>query len=171
MSISPYFNYIRNMNMIEFEELLNSPISQDPIRLHHVYEELDDVPDDLWVDHMIASVNRRYPEKKQISIRPLDIKNLKIKWYGMHYRAMKKGFMICGKTDFLDWFMNSPNECFYCNGAMKNKGLGRRLSIDRMDNTKGYTFDNMVKACGYCNSKKGSLYTAEQMKTIMSDVL
>ena len=47
-------------------------------------------------------------------------------------------------------------ECFYCSGKLPVSGHG----LDRLDNSKGYTKDNVAPCCKYCNQKKGRL---EQM--------
>ena len=38
-----------------------------------------------------------------------------------------------------------------------------RLTLDRVDNTKGYELSNIVLACRRCNYMKGSWLTSEQM--------
>lgn len=38
--------------------------------------------------------------------------------------------------------------CFYCGDAIETVGL------DRVDNDKGYTFDNVVSCCKWCNYAK-----------------
>jgi hypothetical protein len=39
-------------------------------------------------------------------------------------------------------------------------------TIDRKDNSKGYTEDNCVSACFLCNKIKGSFFNYEEMKQI-----
>ena len=45
-------------------------------------------------------------------------------------------------------FWNKP--CFYCNTDIQTIGL------DRVDNFKGYTIDNIVSCCTDCNTMKMS---------------
>jgi len=40
------------------------------------------------------------------------------------------------------------------------------MSIDRKDNNKGYTSDNVTSACFLCNKIKGSFFSYEEMKEI-----
>ena len=42
----------------------------------------------------------------------------------------------------------------------------RRLTVDRKDNDKGYSLDNMVLACHRCNSIKGDWFSYDEMKEI-----
>ena len=44
-------------------------------------------------------------------------------------------------------------ECYYC-GVKQEKGFN---GIDRLDQTKGYVFENCVSSCKMCNYMKGSL--------------
>ena len=50
--------------------------------------------------------------------------------------------------------------CFYCGTT---KGL---FSIERLDNTKGYTISNCVVACWRCNKIKSKDFTMEEMKIL-----
>lgn len=55
------------------------------------------------------------------------------------------------------------SDCYYCGGEPKNSFLqhGKPISvyqgIDRKDNTKGYTPDNVVSCCIVCNKMKKAL--------------
>lgn len=42
----------------------------------------------------------------------------------------------------------------------------QHMTFDRRDNKKGYTLDNIVKACWICNNLKGAFLTEEQMQLI-----
>lgn len=44
-------------------------------------------------------------------------------------------------------------ECYYCGGALNNTGSG----LDRIDSSKGYSLDNVVKCCKICNQMKNDL--------------
>lgn len=50
-------------------------------------------------------------------------------------------------------FWQAP--CFYCGDAIRTVGL------DRIDNAKGYTMDNVVSCCQICNSMKSSMSVQE----------
>lgn len=60
--------------------------------------------------------------------------------------AKKRNYeFLLSKDDCLSFF---NTDCYYCNG--KINGLG----IDRIDNDKGYTLDNVVPCCYRCNIMK-----------------
>lgn len=59
------------------------------------------------------------------------------------------------------------NPCYYCNGMLPPKGGG----LDRMDNSKGYTKDNVVPACKACNVVRSCYLTVAEMKVAMEAVM
>jgi hypothetical protein len=71
------------------------------------------------------------------------------------------------------------NNCFYCGsppsqkliGTSKNKGYEGILynGVDRVINNEGYTEDNTVPCCGFCNRAKG-IYSAEDMEEYIKRV-
>jgi len=62
----------------------------------------------------------------------------------------------------------TQKNCYYC-GAKPNNVTNNNVNsgeyiyngIDRIDNSKGYTIDNVVPCCKTCNSAKGTLTTKE----------
>ncbi|MBI1955483.1 MAG: hypothetical protein HYS38_03730 [Acidobacteria bacterium] len=45
------------------------------------------------------------------------------------------------------------------------------LTLDRVNNSRGYELDNLVKCCWFCNSMKGSLLEESDMKAIAQNVI
>jgi hypothetical protein len=78
-------------------------------------------------------------------------------------------------SEFIAWKDSAPGRgrCVYC--GINNRGLyaleitnprGRRyesLGVDRIDREAPYTLDNIVPACGPCQSMRGSVLTHEEM--------
>lgn len=59
--------------------------------------------------------------------------------------------------------------CFYCNGEL---GISRTgIGLDRLDNSKGYTIDNVVSCCGDCNRTRGDRFTPEETKIMIETIL
>lgn len=56
-------------------------------------------------------------------------------------------------------------DCTYCGDKIATIGL------DRIDNDKGYTVDNVVPCCGDCNWTRNNIWTYEEMKTIIGPAL
>lgn len=47
--------------------------------------------------------------------------------------------------------------CYYCNGSINSTGSG----LDRIDSSRGYTLENVVKCCKKCNQMKNDLSQSE----------
>ena len=71
--------------------------------------------------------------------------------------------------EFTKWYECQELKCHYCyiqtSTAPGQKKLDG-LSIDRKDNGKGYTLDNIVFCCNRCNMAKGSWFTEKEMLEI-----
>lgn len=82
--------------------------------------------------------------------------------------------LLITKKQFVEWWNKQKQKCFYCKRnfeEIKNdKDLinkrAKRLTIDRLDNTKGYEIGNMVLACYRCNLIKGSYFVPKEMLKI-----
>ena len=103
-------------------------------------------------------------------------------------------------TQLKEWWLGSPDICAYCASTISEfihlrdhvinyTGLDGEilkfkrvfhcpshavisdLTIDRIDNTKGYLIDNMTKACWFCNHIKGSLLTHNDMTLISPHII
>lgn len=91
------------------------------------------------------------------------------------YRKYKLEFT---RQEFINWDIQQIRKCFYCDipeqimlvipEFHKKRGTGffYRLTIDRMDNLKNYSLDNIVLACPPCNATKGDLFTNDEFKEI-----
>lgn len=60
------------------------------------------------------------------------------------------------------------NGCHYCeSNILKETGCG----LDRIDNSKGYTLNNIVPCCGKCNQIRNVHLTKDEMEVAMKAVL
>lgn len=82
--------------------------------------------------------------------------------------------LLCSREEFIGWYNIQPKKCAYCGISEEkldsvndvwNEKLAR-LSVDCVDNDRGYSLDNMVLACGRCNITKNDFFTFEEMKVI-----
>ncbi len=62
------------------------------------------------------------------------------------------------------------NRCKRFYRSPKHQSI-RWMTIDRIENEKGYEPENMVKACWICNSLKGDFFDGEQMKKIAPQII
>ena len=85
-------------------------------------------------------------------------------------RVSLSGKPISSKEAFCNWFESVIKRCVYCKVKAEDllpfriKGkLISRLTIERRDNSKGYTVDNLVLACCICNTTRSNIFTETQM--------
>lgn len=57
--------------------------------------------------------------------------------------------------------------CHYCHGPLNKTGSG----LDRVDNSRGYSMDNVLPCCKNCNRIKGDILSYEEMVVAMQAVL
>ena len=62
-----------------------------------------------------------------------------------------------------DWCHITDQPCTYC-------GLSS-TGADRIDNSLGYTLDNILPACGECNRVRGDFFSVEEMKLQIGPVI
>lgn len=72
-------------------------------------------------------------------------------------RDKKKGLHSDIDTNWMLDFCNQP--CIYC-------GDNNRVGLDRIDNNKGHTKNNVVPCCYECNCARMNNFTHEEMKEI-----
>ena len=87
---------------------------------------------------------RRYRSKSSKAMRFLYIASAKKR--GLLFDISEKAF-----TELIS------KECVYCGASSTNK----RNGLDRVDNSMGYTLENVVPCCFMCNQMKGKLSTEE----------
>lgn len=82
---------------------------------------------------------------------------LKRSYRQYHYAAISRGYVFALSLDEFESIVNKV--CFYCGSPpsmlKKARSESRLLNgVDRVDNTKGYYFDNCVPCCTMCNRMK-----------------
>ncbi len=77
------------------------------------------------------------------------------------------------RETFAKWWYEQEQKCVYCDIPVerlcvvnRSKKLAGRLSIDRIDNSKGYILGNLALCCMSCNFIKSNLLTFDEMKEI-----
>ena len=111
------------------------------------------------------------------------LKNEKLRIGKLYSKKHRKGFS--NKDEFVKWFENtikSQNfKCYYCDTSifdirslidqekLKTRKIrygarGRNFEIDRKINSNGYTKENCVLSCYYCNNDKSYTLDSEEYK-------
>jgi hypothetical protein len=124
----------------------------------------------------VSAKDRRYysRHKKAIKEKQLTPEYIYLVLKG---RMKKKNLDIATKEDFIDWYNKQERKCVYCGiseGLLDEympNGKIRRLSIDRMENGRGYEVDNMVLCCMTCNRVKGEIFSFKEMKRLAEEFI
>jgi hypothetical protein len=76
------------------------------------------------------------------------------------------------RQEFIDWYNSQEKICFYCKRThieaqadILNRKINR-LTIDRIDNDRGYEKGNLALACLRCNAIKNNYFTQDEMLKI-----
>lgn len=91
-----------------------------------------------------------------------------------HCREKKHIIDICSREEFIQWFNIQEKKCIYCDipqQLLNTVDWGRKdcrhtMSIDRMDNNKGYSIDNICISCDVCNIAKNRTMSLKEMKLV-----
>jgi hypothetical protein len=94
----------------------------------------------------------------------------KRKEYCVRYRKGKGRFIESkhkALKDGLEWNLDRDTyenlikqECYSCQFLIESGGRG----LDRIDNSKGYSIDNVLPCCYVCNCARNDNFTVEEMK-------
>lgn len=102
------------------------------------------------------------------------------------YKKLKFNSINFGKkftitlNEFKAWYLKQPLKCGYCDlpeYELKNvddtfiKISEDRLTVDCMDNEKGYANGNLVMSCRRCNCLKSDFLSYEQMRYIGQNMI
>ncbi len=93
---------------------------------------------------------------------------------GVYRGLIKRGVknVIISRDEFVLWYKAQEKICVYCGvpeekvSLMNDGKHGKRLTIDRMNGDFFYEINNIVLACGLCNTFKSNIFTFEEMKEI-----
>jgi len=105
----------------------------------------------LGVCAQMRKMNKSYNHK-----RLLDTLESQFFYAGFKAVSRKKSWELT-KSQYIELLYEA--NCNYCNEKLWN--CGRRVNLDRIDNTKSYIIGNVTPCCGMCNMMK-QRYTQEE---------
>jgi hypothetical protein len=102
-------------------------------------------------------------------------------YYSKYYNSARQE-LFDDPDKLIEWFIRQNDECNYCklsqdelfkiverrNGNLtlnkKTKRSKGTLEIEKLDPSKGYTYENSVLACPFCNNAKSNLISETDWK-------
>jgi len=104
--------------------------------------------------------NREYYKEYSKRYNQTTKARLKRKYYTYKFTDKRDNLSTTIDFSFDDFLcLLSINRCVYC-GSTTNLGL------DRIDNTKGHSKDNVLVCCLRCNALRSNKFTVNEMKQI-----
>lgn len=68
---------------------------------------------------------------------------------------------------FDEYLAMDPLPCHYCGDARPATGIG----LDRIDNARGYSKDNVLPCCAMCNHARNDNMTSEEFMTFIAPAI
>jgi hypothetical protein len=160
---------IPNSNELPEKNISNSKLKHDDANVDFIWEQrtIEDIirTDGNILDNIatiIIDINDFITLIKRIKSRDLpSLKDFTPISYNpllnIKLRKFRKRFNYLYKDDnllFIEFLNLSIQDCFYCGAKPKNKTELPSNGLDRIDNNKGHSIDNVVPCCIYCNKSK-----------------
>ena len=90
-----------------------------------------------------------------------------------HLPRRHKPFII-SREEFIEWYEKQERRCVYCDVPEEKLDdyfdaynvRSNRLTIDCVDNDRGYVGGNLVLSCKRCNDTKSDLFSFDEMRYI-----
>lgn len=115
-----------------------------------------------------AAYRENNPEKvKEINKKSYEKTKKLIKRRFLHSRGQAKSRGLLWDLTIEEYHALMNQNCIYCGSVISHCGVG----LDRIDNSKGYSTDNVLPCCGSCNQMRNVHLTVEEMKVAMKSVL
>lgn len=118
----------------------------------------------LWYEKNFGSVKEYYRVRRASeSLEKYVFNKLQ-----QRQRAMKKPFLFFSFEELQEWLLNQELICGYCGVPLTHfdKRKETTITLDRLDNSRGYSLDNIRLACIVCNRARGDLLSVEEMKIV-----
>lgn len=127
-------------------------------------KERDKINQQKWIKSNPEKI-RKYSDRAQISARGV--------YNSIKSNAWKKSLFLCRFKEFSQWYNQEKKQCIYCDLPVELIHLDKkrmsggvtapRLTIERMNNNKGYETSNLALACRSCNVVKNNILSYEDM--------
>ena len=90
------------------------------------------------------------------------------RWHCLLQNAKKRKHEVFLTREQFEIISTQP--CHYCKGLL-DQDLGLGSHLDRVNNTLGYSSENSVSCCNFCNRIKQHLLTSEETKIVIKTIL
>lgn len=114
-----------------------------------------------------ANWNAQHPNEVRARLKKYRVQP-KTRWQRAKSAAKKRQ-----KEFFLsleEFFVLIEQPCYYCDNFLGKKTT-TLSGLDRIDNSKGYTIDNVIPCCGVCNRIRGDALSQQEAMIAIQAVI
>jgi len=90
------------------------------------------------------------------------------RWHVLKSNAKRRGLDVSLTRDQYEEISKQP--CYYCDGIL-DTDIGHGSHIDRLNNQFGYSFENSISCCNFCNRIKQDLLTPEETRAVIKLII
>lgn len=114
---------------------------------------------------------KKYRQKTEVKIKyntyyRSKTREIKYRYNAAKHRAARKNHVFEITESQYTQYLN--NGCYYCGCSLFiENGIG----LDRINNSIGYTKENVLPCCGSCNKTRGDRFTVEETKIMIMALL
>jgi len=141
--------------MTYFRECKNCGVAFDVGRAYCVNKECVEVREIIDSLHAKEAAKAKVKAKGYLK-KPVPLSYTRL--MSVRRRAYRRGMDFDLTIEFVELVAQSP--CIYCGSN------GAPSELDRKNNLRGYTQDNVVPACRRCNTTKNMYLTFEEMMKV-----
>lgn len=92
--------------------------------------------------------------------------SLKGKYRTLRYVAKQRKMPL--EISYGEFCLLTALPCHYCGAGTESEKCPTSYRLDRKDNAKGYTSDNVVPCCAQCNFIRGDVLSVDEMYVVIA---
>lgn len=111
--------------------------------------------------------SKKYRDKNPNSIKTHNAKPIS-RFNRLKFSTRKRGHEVTISFEEFKFITDEP--CIYCHNKLCKKSE-QGSNLDRIDNSKGYTIDNIQPCCKVCNAVRNQFLTVEETHVVINALM
>lgn len=156
----------------EYYETNKNKIKEKKIKYYQANKDKIDLKSSQYVKQNKQKVKdknkKHYLNNKEIILKyQKQIRNTPKRKYSQGIKSAKDRNLLWD-ISFIDYSLIIAQTCHYCDCSLEKYGGS---SLDRIDNSLGYTVANVLPCCGTCNNIRNNFLSVKEMEVAMAAVV